>query len=365
MFKKMPRSYSIGIVSITLIIIALGISIDRSKIIEILHLPQGTCNCKNNSQLYEPEDEIGDVYNRPSQPYKNLWAFIISGNPYESPIGSSMQKDADGMYSILSGYGVLDDDIFYLKPNISSSALSLKNDGKIDSYDISRQKIEYIFNTITGLQKRNPKDKFLLFISSHGDENSLNLQPKIGTAENITFIQLKQWLNKIKCKRIYILINACESGGFVGEKSNLNVDLNNALCGTENDYIHTLSESNRIVITPCAMHEPVIPDYDGDCDENKDDRGTEFIGGFIAAFTKADADCYKNSDGKVDGKISIAEAFDYARKYAACGKGSIQTPRSCTLCYRPIIKCSKGIDLCNEFLFWDSVEKDTPEKENK
>jgi hypothetical protein len=257
------------------------------------------------------------------QASRKLWAIIISGHSDENFV-----FDANDMYSTLEYYRVPENQIFYITPN----KLHLENDSKIFCDDVSLCSIKTCFEVIKG--KILPSDKFLFFISTHGsDEKGLSLEIINQNEELLTTESLNDFLSKIKCKTQFIVINACGSGSFICPLIAMS----------------TMS-NNRVVIASCKSDEDSCSDVDKlECDLNIGDRGSEFLSGFIESFSKKVAD----NDIR-DDKISIIEAFNYAKKCAWCANNSsIISCYNYNPSYHPQIAYSCGIDPYTEFLFWD------------
>lgn len=293
-------------------------------------------SCECNSTSLNDDANYQSVIGRASRQSK-LWAIIILGAiVYRVDTNKDLTYDADGMYSILNAYGVPDNQIYYFKKKVKDIT-PLTNDDKIYSTCLD---IDSVTTAIDEIQSKiDPADKFLFFICTHGGNWELSLCKKKNQCLNIDDCQMQKWLSKIRCKLLFVIINSCRSGSFV-----LGDDMSQ--CCRYDLSIPQGENNDRVVITSCSYNEPSPADIDN-CDINKDDRGSEFIGGFFEAFTKEETDC------NCDNMISIGEAYNYANKYAQCGSGSLVKSEFAEPSYHPIIKCSKGINPLNEFLFWD------------
>ncbi len=303
--------------------------------LDILQQQQtNVCDCYS-TQLKE-DANYQSVFGRASSKSK-LWAIIILGAIVdEEGNNEQLAYDADGMYSIVNAHGVPDNQIYYFKKKVKD-ATPLTNDDRIYSTCLDINSITSVVDEIQS--KIEPADKFLFFISTHGDNWELSLCKDLNQCLNIDDCQMQKWLSKIRCKRLFVIINSCNSGSFV-----LGNDVSQ--CCRYDLSIPDGENNDRVVITSCSFNEKSAADIDN-CDLNKDDRGSEFIGGFFEAFTKEEADC------NCDNIISIGEAYNYAIKYAQCGSGSLTKNEIAEPRYHPIIKCSKGINPLNEFLVWD------------
>ena len=280
-------------------------------------------------------------YNRtienPSYPNKHkLWAIIILGAKEDSGGYRTLAFNAAGMYSILANHGVPEKQILYIKQQEQS--FELLYDEKIRYHCVSTKTIGDAINEVKS--KISIDDKFLFFISTHGGEWSLEVGDQSHlNPDSIDDCQMQKWLSEIKCKRLIVILNSCHSGSFISQSP----------ISEYSRYDISIPSGNnnkRIIITSCRLEDNSPADIDS-CDINKSDQGSEFIGGFFEAFTNNEADC--NSDQK----ISIGEAFNYGKKYARCGKGSLMNGVFQRGQYQPLIKCSPGINPLYEFLFSD------------
>ncbi|MDQ1349749.1 MAG: hypothetical protein QG657_50 [Acidobacteriota bacterium] len=259
-----------------------------------------------------------------------LYAIVICGY-YENEEDSDMTLayDAYDMYSLLKLYNIPDGKIFYITPYemIDEGNAKIKPEKpKIDSKDVSLCNIKFFFDRVSDEIK--PDEKFLFYISTHGGINELYLSNNGKERETFCSSLLDDWLSMIHCKIQFIVLSSCYSGSIIP-------DIN----GT----------TNRIIITSCDAGEIGYKDIDKlGCDLNIGDRGSEFLSGFILAFSDKDADvCIK------DEKISIYEAFYFARNYACCADNSITTMCGYEPKYHPQIVYSTGIKPYSEFFFWD------------
>jgi hypothetical protein len=255
---------------------------------------------------------------KPDQPLKNFWAIIVCGG-FASSDKLAFAKDTDCMYSVLRGYGVPKENIYYFLPAdvkeeivkyaAEGNQFRFQNTGEAKK-DFYKDAIMEAFSDIA--EKINKKiGKFLFLISSHGDKQFVAIDINKDYWEKITLSMLKPRVDAIQCKSKYILIDACFSGSFAGL-------FNNPQTGSNPLYVITSARDNE-------FSYPDIDDDSADSGENNADRGTEFMGGFIEAFTNGDADCHLGDD---ENRVSLGEAFDYAcaRSYNTnknCSKGKV------------------------------------------
>ncbi|HLP46826.1 MAG TPA: caspase family protein [Candidatus Deferrimicrobium sp.] len=254
---------------------------------------------------------------------ENFWAILICGE-YATRDLFAFAKDTDCMYSVLKGYGVDSNHIIYLMPKEIKAKIQKNDIGdtnfqfKHTDAAIGFSGTKEIGDEFLNIAKKNKVEKFLFLISSHGVVNNLCIRKGDEAAGNIiSCADLKKWLKLINCKESYILIDACKSGSFIGAKYNssnrkLELEPNKGLLNPA----EIPNGTKRFVIVSACCGESSYSDVD-DCisnstenNENNYDRGTEFLGGFIEAFSQ------KSADKNEDDKISLGEAFDYAKLYA-------------------------------------------------
>jgi len=286
------------------------------------------CNCSAaNPTPKIPRDYKNVIGERLKNSYKKLWAIIILGAIEINGHNKGLAYDANGMYSILKAYNVPEERIYYFKKKVAQSSFPLPFDDMI-------YKKEFDFNTILEVLENikkeiKPDEKFLFFISAHGGFQELDICKNLKFKYTIDDNQMQKWFSEIKCSCLFIIINSCRSGSFISGRP--------SQCCLNDLSVQNPNEENnfRIVITSSSSNEYSYPDIDT-CDCNyRTDQGSEFIGGFFEAFTKKEADIDCNN------RISIGEAFDYAKKYAACGGGSL-TCKQYIPKYTPIIKWSSS-----------------------
>jgi len=265
---------------------------------------------------------------------KKLWVILICGcKEYKGDI--TFSYDTNDMYSILMNYGVLKKKIFYITPNKSL----LKKKYKVFDEELSKCSVQKCFDKIK--KKILPNEKLLFFISTHGSPEMLTLQKNRNYSEYLTPCLLKNFLDEVHCKTQFIVINACSSGSFGAILIN-GVNKN----------------TNRIVITSSDIKSYFDLDHEI-YDPNSKDRGSEFISGFIESFSDMSViKMKKNADEfPEDQKISIYEAFIYAKNHSCCAENPSTLRFFSKHYYSPNIVKSGGTNLKNEFLFWESENK--------
>lgn len=288
-----------------------------------------------------------------------IWAIVICGSFANGDI-LAFAKDTDSMYSVLSGYGVPTDHIYYFMPEDvknfikkweNNSYPDYKSNFKFKNIQNVRNNTETIDNAFKEIAKEfqkeeNKKGKFLFFISTHGDVDRLSIWDG---NDSISAKKLKNWLKTIKCEQMTILLESCYSGSFIG----YNYFLCKEYWPFSDDLINICPDNkNRVVIASACGNEISYSDMDPGDNSNRDeienDSGTEFMGAFIEAFTKQ-----AGADSEHDEKISIDEAFQYALKRSInANKNCIGHLKDKEKCNHPVC-LSTGIDLKTEFFFWD------------
>lgn len=293
---------------------------------------------------------------------KNTWAILVCGHLANGDT-LAFAKDTDCMYSVLTGHGVPAGQIKYFLPQqvkeeIKSlhpyqTSFQFKNTDA--SKKLTKDDIANAIKTITGEFEKNPGGKFIFLISTHGSHHLLSLKTRVQKKaeeaeeeeEYIDLDDLVTWFQNIKSNNIYILIDACFSGSFI--EATYDPILNKVLLNPNPCIFKKLSpKRNLFVIVSACGNEKSYSDIDDDTPqsmENNEDRGTEFLGGFIEAFTKKEADLPPK-----DGKISLGEAFKYAYDH------SFNTSNLCSKskdCNHPV-SLPDIEKMYTEFLFWEA-----------
>lgn len=291
------------------------------------YLAKSNCSMASDSKLYG-DPPIIKIIGSPNESGK-LWAIIICG--YDENGGNlTFRYDAEDMYSTLIQYGVFANRIFYITPNRPLNELNAYcNVFSIDS-------IKNCFERVKG--EIDQDDKLLLFISTHGSDKKLNFVNSDGKEVYLCATLLNNLLNGIRCRTQFVVINACSSGSFIAPLMSV-PDTN----------------VNRVIITSSYGESFSDLDYN-DCDLNSYDRGSEFLSGFIESFSN------KNADKDNDCKISINEAFEFAKEYAFCADNNATT--SCR--FTPLnLPCKQSTnEYTCKFLFWNEKKEDCPKKES-
>jgi hypothetical protein len=231
-------------------------------------------------------------------------------NGWDDP-EDTFQIDTNGMYTVLKGHQVPEDQIYYLSPENDGDPCvpaSIDNHRPPTTFDNVQNAIQtYVPQKIE--QSGRSCDEFLLFVSSHGDRtgagSSLKSILKVvtdkvcGPDDNpvpyggvISPEQLNGWLAEVPCDRVTVVLEACHSGGFVDElKNSPNPNL----------------PQQRFVFASTSPAGESHADVDSTEDPNPGDAGSETIWGYIEAFGMSAADF--NPEKR---EISFGEAVKYA-----------------------------------------------------
>ena len=176
--------------------------------------------------------------------------------------------------------------------------LDLDFDGQKDiQYELNNETVSSIFNNIASKITKN--DNFVLFIATHGGDNAacINQYSSSCTMDYANFF--KKELNKIKAKHIYVLSGSCHGGAMIEHLK--------------------VGDGNRTIITSTSANKTA----------NAGALGGMFLCQFFPAAAGYDTDSAKkiksdSIDIDNDGKISVEEAFVYARDHDGSAKASVK-----------------------------------------
>ena len=244
------------------------------------------------------------------------WAVVVDGDINRD---DSFDEDADGMYAVLRGHRVPEDQIYYLSPHFDlpdpceypptadPSACPLPAPCTAPSATDYKQRTSYInlknillehLPERIGLASTPPCDELLFFSSSHGLGQYLPYVFQKCWGGNIWDYELNEWLARVPCEKVTVVIEACKSGEFEEELRTLPTLTPAAAFPAQERWIFTSTTADGV------SHR----DIDSALDPNPGDVGSETIWGYIEAFGSGSADT-----GDLDGRISFAEAVAYAR----------------------------------------------------
>lgn len=240
--------------------------------------------------------KIGMYYNN-SVTKHNGYAIILGGGP--NPF---LWNDCARTYQYLEfAQGYKKDHIysaFYTQEPLSGSISVPRDfdaDGKSDiNYELTKSNVTTMFNKVAANITAN--DEFFLFISAHGGDNCFAYNQSNTSCVFTYSDYLTKELNKIKAKHIYIVSNSCHGGSMI-------------------EYLKK-GDVKRTIITSSSKAK----------NANAYGIGGVFLHHFLPASVgfnyngdKLDKD---SIDFNKDGKISIEEAFIYAKDHDENSKPS-------------------------------------------
>jgi hypothetical protein len=194
----------------------------------------------------------GNVSNQTPQKY----AIIASGASYDSQHYKWFLNSTSMAYKLLKNNGYPDENIYYLfesdkEPNVDYQA-TIGNFKKV----------------IEELQEKAGKtDTIVLFLVGHGTYRGTNSYYTLN-GYNLSDVEMASMFKNVKRDKLIFVFSPCNSGGFVND----------------------LSGKNTVVITSTRKDET---------------NSAAFIEPFLASFDGI-------GDANSDGKVSFAEAFNYA-----------------------------------------------------
>jgi hypothetical protein len=191
---------------------------------------------------------------------------IVSGVGGEPQLADAFYKQATGMMDALkSRFGVPDSDMVYLAENPARDATRIK----------AASTKENVIRELTALAERSKTgDVLFVMLIGHGSGDETATRFNL-PGPDITAADFARVLDPVGGPIIAIVNAASASGGFIG----------------------TLSGKNRVVVTATRS----------DMEKNQ----TRFATYFVQAYASDVADADK------DGRVSVLEAFEYARREVA------------------------------------------------
>jgi hypothetical protein len=215
----------------------------------------------------------------------HTWAIIVCGF---LDLKDTFHIDTNGMYEVLLGLGVPDDNIFYVSPHTTDPGVD-----RIVSVD----NVEWAIEQVAASSKST--DRVLFFYSSHGEEDFLICNAESNYNKKFSASQLAGWLGGIKSANLTIVIEACHSGSLIGRHED------GRYVAAEDDLTGH-GERNRIVFTSAPTESSSYGNLRCVGDPDPYHKGSESIWGFVEAFTTVSA------DSNHDGDISVGEAHQFA-----------------------------------------------------
>jgi hypothetical protein len=235
----------------------------------------------------------------------------------------NFEHDAEGMYAVLKGLGVPDENIVFLSPFDSP-----KRDYKTTVNNLKAA----IASLAAATHPPQPIcAEFVFFLSTHGDSDpqkngTLELRSGSGAHWWIAGNDLATWLSEVNCSKSTIIINSCSAASFqsaiegamtaqtdVGQQRSLQLFLSSEI----DEYSWPDRDIWGVDGEPCNVAE------DPNCtvDSNTEDVGSETVWGYVEAFGTSEAD-----NDPADGKISFSEAAKYAIAKDVTKRHSVVSP---------------------------------------
>lgn len=232
--------------------------------------------------------------------YRNDYAIIINGGRCLDENHERFWNNCSFMYKVLVGvyqyhpshiYVIMSDGT---NPNIDrtlnngtqdSSPLDLDGNGTDDiQYSATINNIANVFDKVA--QRITKEDNLFVYITDHGGKSTIPAGSYLDLWNFVTYYpyQLATELNKIQANTISIVMNQCNSGGF----------------------IPTLEGSNRVIMTACSADQVAYATDDFYYDEFSYYWISAMAGRFPNGTTV-------NADANNDGFVSMEEAFLFAK----------------------------------------------------
>ncbi len=245
-----------------------------------------------------------------------VWAVVVDG---DGKISDTFDEDAAGIYAVLRGHLIPEDQIYLLSPHLEGPEPCLLPDENTvenppcpdlagctppgpDEYNqrtsycrLRNIFLKYLPSRIASA--RVPCEELFFFFGSHGGDGHLNCVASKSFGSQIGTKQLNRWLATVPCTKATVVIESCGSGAFIR--------------GLRSPPAFN-SGQQRMIFTSTSENGLSHGDIDSRYDPNPGDVGSETIWGYIEAFGTGSAD-RKNRSGIRDRRISFAEAVAYAK----------------------------------------------------
>ena len=253
--------------------------------------------------------------NRGNQTHK--YAVIISGGFNKQNNHIRYWNDCSTIYKVLKNYyGYKDSDIYVLisdgqsysedrninsdptNPRYDSSPWDLDGDGICDiDYSATKSNISNVFNQLAN--KVTSEDNLFVFTTDHGEYGPYLC---LWNKEIMNDTEFTNEIDKVNANHISVLMLQCYSGGFINK----------------------LAKKNRVIMTAASGYEQSNGSFyfNLEC----------FLMPWIAAVTGFDINNnIVNADANNDGKISMYEAFVYARDHDSMAISGNEHPQYCSV----------------------------------
>jgi hypothetical protein len=268
---------------------------------------------------HDPSERIAGVKSSVSATAAScsVWAVVVDGDNDKT---DTFDEDAAGMYTVLRGHRVPKNQIYYLSPHYNLPEPCVEPTDDADQLCVVkpgcsppgptdfRQRTSYcnlksvlLDHLPNQIAAGSPCEELLFFYSSHGWPGYLGCVITEDWGGKVWRGDLNEWLARVPCEKITVVIEACHSGKFVERLMS----------------VPTLSppapfpSQERVIFTSTDEDGASLGDWDTAFDPNPGDVGSETIWGYIEAFGTGLADMPEPGVGR-DGSISFAEAVSYA-----------------------------------------------------
>ncbi|MBE3094849.1 MAG: caspase family protein [Actinobacteria bacterium] len=221
-------------------------------------------NSSDDPDTGDSQKDTGDSQNNTDNTSKDTgstqtpqkYAIIASGASYDSQHYAWFLNSTSMAYKLLKNNGYPDENIYYLFESAKES--NVDYEATIGNFK----------KVIEGLQEKAGKtDTIVLFLIGHGTYRGTNSYYTLN-GYNLSDVEMASMFKNVKRDKLIFVFSPCNSGGFVDD----------------------LSGKNTVVITSTRKDET---------------NSAAFIEPFLASFDGI-------GDANSDGKVSFAEAFNYA-----------------------------------------------------
>jgi hypothetical protein len=231
---------------------------------------------------------------KPLRLKQKKYAVMVSGGIDASYNYSRYWDDMAFIYKALKQkYGYTDDEIFVLYANGTHSPNEDFDGDGVDDVDYAATKAN-LTTVINYIAANIPSDgKFFFYSTNHGGSYGTNKSRLYLWGDSITDVEFAALTKNIKCAEAIYTMEQCYSGGMMD-------DILQA-------QPHPCSNPKVVVMTAASPQEVSWScDTEGNCDE--------YVYYWTSAvFGKTPSGAVVNADMNGDGKVTMAEAHEYAR----------------------------------------------------